>query len=205
MSTTFEVYPMNPGIPSYEAVLELATVRIGEFLRDQGIEVRLDLAVDVKGPDNRSLEVCKSAPFNIGGEAYSWFYWANRGGGTDAYFHVVEEVDWECWENEIQTKAWLGVPAEDIRTALGVGHYWAFRRSAGQPGHIALTYGFLAAAVAELTGGFLYSSDGAWDYDSMPCRTGDLITRWFRPELESRVNDAEWYRKCLDAIRAGDA
>jgi len=31
-----------------------------------------------------------------------------------------------------------------------------------------LAYGLIAASLAEITGGFVYSDDGAWDYSYFP-------------------------------------
>jgi hypothetical protein len=52
-------------------------------------------------------------------------------GGTDGYFRRRELV----------------------RRCRSVGHTWWFRRSAGQPAIINLAYGFVAAALGELTDG----------------------------------------------------
>lgn len=39
---------------------------------------------------------------------------------------------------------------------------WQFRRSALQSAVINISYGLISASVAELTGGFLWTDDGAW-------------------------------------------
>jgi hypothetical protein len=39
----------------------------------------------------------------------------------------------------------------------------------------------LAAALAKLTDGFLYSGDGAWDYDIFPARSEEFMVCYLTP------------------------
>jgi hypothetical protein len=71
---------------------------------------------------------------------------------------------------------------EAIRAYLEVGHHWWFRRSAGQSALVNVTYGFLAAALAELSDGLLHSDDNAWEYETSPCRPADLVRFFYRAE-----------------------
>jgi len=41
-----------------------------------------------------------------------------------------------------------------------------------------LAYGLIAASLAEITGGFVYSDDGAWDYSYFPALPEDFF-RWY--------------------------
>jgi hypothetical protein len=55
-----------------------------------------------------------------------------------------------------------------------------------------VTYGLLAASLAELTSGFVISTDGAWDYERMPALPEEFLTWYFRPELALEESKREW-------------
>lgn len=202
MSTTFDAYPLNDVIPTYGAILSLATIRIETFLREKEIRPIVKLDFDVKNPSHQSLGIAPTASFDHQGDEYSWFYWKGIDGGTDAYYLNVDDIDRECWLEEISLNPKLQHFATRVQRSLAIGHYWSFRRSAGQPAHISLAYGFLAAAVAELTDGFLYSSDCAWDSERLPCTPADFYAHWFKPEHGLTANTREWHLRCLDAIKS---
>lgn len=97
-------------------------------------------------------------------ETYAWFQVGDIAGGTDAYYWPVDEVNLDYWHElaEGRRKA----RDELIRRCLNVGHDWSFRRSAGQRAIISIAYGLIAASLAALTYGFVFSDDSAWDWDS---------------------------------------
>ena len=65
-------------------------------------------------------------------------------------------------------------------------------------GHRLVAYGFLAAALAELTEGYIFSDDGAWP--GPPIRASEFEGRYFRPALAGEYGDAEWYVNCLTRL-----
>jgi len=202
MSTTFDAYPLNDVIPTYGAILSLATKRIEAYLNEMEVRTSFELCFDVRDSSHRSLVIPSTAGFNYQGEGYSWFYWKGINGGTDAYFLDIEDLDRECWQEEISLEPRLQNFAARVQKSLALGHYWSFRRSAGQSAHINLAYGFLAAAVAELTDGFIHSSDCAWDSERLPCTPEDFYVHWFRPEHGLTLNTRKWHQGCLDEIRS---
>jgi hypothetical protein len=66
---------------------------------------------------------------------------------------------------------------------------------------INLGYGYLAGALAELTDGFIYSMDGAWDYDRFPCRADEFYAVYFRPDKALEPNKKEWAERCIEFMR----
>ena len=83
-----------------------------------------------------------------------------------------------------------------------LGFYWAFRRSAGQPAVINLSYGLIAAAFAELSNGFVFSDDGAWDYASFPTNANRFLENYFDPQYPV-PEYANWAKECIGIIKDG--
>lgn len=127
---------------------------------------------------------------------YAWFYAEpSEGGGTDAYYKRVDEWTIGMWDSYCED----GEVYREIRNSLSIGHFWSFRRSAGQPAIINLAYGLIASAVAELTEGYLHSDDGA--FSGGPIRSAEFDRQYFVPDLARTFGDASWYESCLDSIR----
>lgn len=53
-------------------------------------------------------------------------------------------------------------------------------------------YGLIAASVAELTEGFIYSGDNAWDYERFPAQANEFFSWYFYPNLAIDPNNQEW-------------
>jgi len=95
------------------------------------------------------------------------------------FFYKITELDREIWKNEIET---------NIKARV--------RKSIGQPGIINLAYGLIAASLAEITGGFVYSDDGAWDYSYFPALPEDFFRWYFKPEYVVKNEDKVWLQNC---------
>ena len=200
MSTTFEAYPATSEVPTYGQVIELATLRIRDLLSDYGIPMESQLVFDVRSNEHESQGIDATAPFNWQGDGYSWFYYEDVPGGTDAYFMTVDDLERQCWEEEAETNKRIRERIDTVRASLSLGHFWSFRRSAGQPAIINIAYGFLASAVAELTEGFLHSWDCAWDDERLPCTAKDFCRYWFRPEQGLSEGTKSWHKQCLESL-----
>ncbi|MGE8498944.1 MAG: hypothetical protein ACN6O6_15665 [Pseudomonas sp.] len=204
MSTTFEVYPRHATAPSFQALLERATTRLHAHLAAHGIAARPVLCVSVRSNGTHEpLERDLSSPATWGTEQYAWFYIDEVAGGTDAYCDTLTDDDRECWDDIVAQHPPAMAQQTKVRACLATGRYWRFRRSAGQPPIIALAYGILAAALAELTDGLIYSDDSAWDYPRFPARAEDFYRWYFDPEQALGPDYATWARNNLAALRAG--
>ncbi len=199
MSTSFEVFPRNHNLPIVRQVLELSTQYLHEYLTSVGVrlhptvklEIHNDLELIVVPSPDQALK------WNV--NEYGWFLIDQVPGGCDAYFEYVDDYRRESWEDEITASlARCAYFADEIRESLKIGHYWHFRRSAGQSAIISLYYGLLAASVAKLTDGFIYSDDGAWDFHYFPIHPDEFRDIYFRSEKTS--TDAKWVQKCILAI-----
>jgi hypothetical protein len=202
MSTTFDVLPCKDYIPTFSEIIELADSHINTFLRSIGINEKIDLMVNIhKNDEGYVNNQVLSERAQWAEDSYAWFYINGVPGGTDAHFWSFDESEREIWKEEIQTNSNAGKYADEINRSLRVGNRWNFRRSAGQPGIIVLSYGLIAAAIAQLTDGLIYTDDGAWDYSLFPAKVDDFLNWYFRPEIATHTESKEWAEVCIDSIR----
>lgn len=193
ISTTFEVYPTTSKIPTLVELLKAANQKLQQFLRPFELQevplIYVRLGERIISLNDPSIESVKWD------EKYAWFYVEpSEGGGTDAYYHNVDESILDIWDD-------YGDDGEmhlEVKKSLSVGYYWSFRRSAGQTAIINLAYGFIASALAELTEGYLFSDDGAWH--GGPIRSNNFDIQYFVPRNAKTFGDASWYERCLDDI-----
>ena len=199
MSTTFEVYPGIKQIPTFQEIIDLSTKRLHKRLKEVHIYIKPDITVHFHFTDpEKSNPVDMMASSSWENIAYAFFSVGNIPGGTDTYFRTVEQLDWDCWGDHIaQEHSQLEKRAPTIRSCLENGHYWYFRRSSGQPSIINLTYGLMAASLAELTNGYIYSADSAWDYERFPATYKEFDAFYFRPEKTLSKGTKSWSKECL--------
>ena len=197
MSTTFNVFPTTDNIPSFRQLLDLATVHLRDFLCSYGVTQAAALAVTLRRlePDQPVIAFDTGAPAWWPEDCYAWFQVPGVAGGTDAYARPIDDAAREAIR-DIRTKN-LPEFTDMTAAALRIGRYWYFRRSAGQPAVINVGYGMLAGSLADLTGGFVYSDDGAWDYSQLPARPDRFLSTYFRPELNRDWKEYNWVKDCI--------
>lgn len=200
MSTTFDVYPGAREIPSFQQLLDRSTAELHRFLASVGIDARPLIRASVQNKDRDELvPFDPHAPLMWSDKNYVWFYLADIPGGTDAYFRPVDDLTLECWSELTEPR--LKACEELIHKCLEVGHYWSFRRSINQPAIINVAYGLIAASLAELTRGFVFSDDSAWDYERFPALPEEFFRWYFVPQLALRDNFREWSARCIGLLR----
>ena len=201
MSTTFQVYPQTSYIPSFKEVVAVSQQKLNLFLEDYSIKAHPPIAVQLRSQEpDTILSLPWEQPAIWSQECYAWFHFPLVGGGTDAYFSYLDPEDREYWNERCQTDEWVAKRQELVLSCLTQGYFWRFRRSMGQSGLINLTYGLVAASFAELTDGFIYSEDGAWDYERFPATAQEFCSWYFRPAQAIRVDYKNWAERCLGAI-----
>jgi hypothetical protein len=204
VSTTFEVYPGTAVLPTFDALLERSTAELHAFLGSLGLAARPRVEVRLqRNADDSAVSFDARGPLRWDKGAYAWFTVGGVSGGTDAYFDDDKKKIAERWEDIGDPKCERLGPL--LRQCLAAGHYWSFRRSAGQPAAINLAYGLIAGSLASLTGGFVYSDDSAWDWERMPALPQDFLSFYFRPELALEDAFREWSGRCIDQLRASEA
>lgn len=200
MSTTFDVYPREFALPSFAAILDRATQELWCFL--ESIDIRQRPRIDVRlqrSEDHSAVPFLLNDPARWNSDAYAWFTVGDVPGGSDAYYDDdVDEIKAQ-WDGEFDDPKCKRIEPL-IRECVRTGHRWGFRRSAGQPAIINLTYGLLAGSLAAITGGFVYSNDSAWDWERMPASPAEFLTWYFRPELALEEDFREWSKRCLESL-----
>jgi hypothetical protein len=206
LSTTFEVYPRYSSVPSFREILDLGVARIREQLASRGVSARPSLDVHLrKNATHEVLPLDLSSPARWSSSEYAWFFVPGIDGGTDVTFEAVTSEDAEYWAELVDEHAPARERRSEVTACLANGFYWSFRRSAGQPGIVNFAYGILAATLAELTEGLVFSDDSAWDYSRFPATAQEVFDWYFRPEKAIDPDYASWARTSLAAIDAGDA
>jgi hypothetical protein len=201
MSTTLDVYPRTAHIPLFKDVVQLASRNLHAFLHEFGIAGRPDITVEIrtKEPDEPQ-GIVLGAPATWPDETYAWFRVPPVWGGTDGYFWLFNESTRELWEDYLQTQDNVRRHQDLIKPCLEQGYYWSFRLSASLPATVNVMYGFVASAFAELTEGFVFSDDGAWDYTRFPATAAEFNRWYFRPELALDADRKDWAERCIAAI-----
>jgi hypothetical protein len=210
MSTTFDVFPSTPYIPTFEEVISLSEAKLHNFLLEIGVDKKPQVKVEVytQDPDTvTSTDVRALAKWVKSN--YAWFTIDSVIGGTDVYFHNLDDENKEMRkiQEEVKVEIFQARSAnemgeERIKGCLQQKHSWSFRRSIGQPGMVNLAYGFIASAFAELTNGVIFSDDGAWDYKRFPALHSEFDSWYFRPHLALDEGKAEWAEQCINSIKA---
>lgn len=208
LSTVFDVFPSTPYLPTFEEVVTLSETKLQRFLTDLNLEISPKIKVDLH---LQTPETVLPTPLQTkarwSSDHYAWFTVASVAGGTDAYFYDLAQETKESRESSEQIRSEILQRRQKsehderlIEGCLKQKHNWGFRRSAGQPGIVHLAYGFIASAFAELTHGFIYSDDGAWQYEKMPATPLEFDSWYMRPEFADEEYSAlaKW---CLARVK----
>ena len=125
------------------------------------------------------------------GHRYGWISLDAYKIGFDFYFrdHDPEFVQQYVLEDIAPRGASQpGLGDYPFETAAQAGCCWYMRLQAGQPLGSRLLAGFAAVALANLTGGFLWSDDGGADDDRMPASPQtflDWYPEWIAAQMAS--------------------
>ena len=188
MSTTFDIYPSNDRIPTFDEVLKRTTSEYHDFLAEINIQCKPKILAKILNLEsNIAKEYKLNDPFYWTDESYLWVQVEGISGGTDGYMWEIEPDDREGWEEDILSMERCKPIRAKIETCIAQKYRWNFRRSAGQPGAINILYGVLSGSLAAITEGIVYSDDSAWDYEKMPIQGKEFLNAYYRPHLESNA------------------
>lgn len=134
MSTTFDVYPGTPTIPTFAEVLDRATGKLNTYLESIQVPTRVELEVELSDNTTHALDVIdaqRAARWSP--NQYAWFYVPTVPGGTDAYFREFHEMQsssrklyLSVREQELQRRNLDPLDKQRMEACLGIGHYWSF-------------------------------------------------------------------------------
>lgn len=204
MSTTFEVYPGSKKTPSFSELLQKTEKEVNNYLRDIDINKDIRMKVELQSTKEHIKEPFELMDKVIWDDSmYAWFSICEISGGTDAYFYQHNDLDIEFLREELENNQKFKKFHSIFDSNIKLRYKWSFRRSAGQPAIITLCYGFLAATLAKLTDGVIYTDDGAWDYKLFPADPDDFIRWYFRLEYitEHSDIDVDFVQKCLSSMQ----
>jgi hypothetical protein len=168
----------------------------------RGVVAKPELMVTLRrNSTHEVLPLDLSAPAKWKDSEYAWFSVKGVTGGANASHCIIDSDNVEYLESLTSSEHTQAIAVrEEFLACLTNSAYWSFRRSAGQPGVIAFAYGMLAAALAELTDGFVFSDDSAWDYERFPAKAHEVYEWYFNPEKAINQDFAKWAHDCLTAI-----
>lgn len=184
-------------MPDFTELLELSNLKLKEFLTNIGVFDDVKIIAQLHKKDESILDSVSANSFYWDNDFYAWFFINGIPGGTDAYFWSIDDSYKEFLSEELMINTNMQKHNDRIAKSIGVGYRWNFRRSAGQPGIIVLSYGLIAASLCMLTDGLIYSDDGAWDYSLFPTTADDFFNWYFKPELSKKYDDKKRAEKCI--------
>lgn len=201
MSTNFYVYPCIEYVPTYKELLDLGNKNLKNFVSKLGISSDISLNVELYSiKDNCKIGFNIEDKIVLCEEIYAWFYIKDVHGGTDLHFFKITDLDKDAWQEEYMTNNRVKLFKSNIDKSSEIGYHWSFRRTAGQSGIIHLSYGLFAASLAELTQGFIYSDDGAWEYSYFPAFPNDFFEWYFKPKFLSQTLEKDFVENSIESI-----
>lgn len=198
MSTTFDVFSSTKEIPTFHDVLARSNQYLREYLERYHCLKHYEIDCRILRRDGKAIAYDKSAQASWDADAYAWFTVSGAAGGCDAYTSQVGDLETEGWFEDIIQMEQAAEKRANIEACLATGVRWTFRRSAGQPAIISLSYGLIAAAFAALTNGFLYSDDSAWNYELFPACADEFLQHYFDPSQADEYG--QWAKRCLEDL-----
>ena len=122
--------------------------------------------------------------------------------GIEAYFYEkMSNLEKQVWKESVKAEEKYKKMNKEISSAIEIEHNWIFKKQAGQTGIMVLLYGILAASLAKLTNGFIYSDDGAWDYNLLPANSDDFLSWYLNPEFAQSKEYKDFSTKNIESLR----
>jgi len=208
MSTSIDIIPVDTIDISFGDVLLESENQINYFLKSIDINKAIKLSVNIHDNNEAYVNTVKlSDKFYWKESEYAWFAIDGIIGGADGDCDTLISKDIDpdnpWWRLEIfeTSNSKVSSIRQKLEQAKKLNRLWNFRRSAGQPAIIALSYGLISGSIAKLTNGILWSDDGAWDNKFFPVESDEFLKYYFRPNIATSNADAEWSSGCIDSIK----
>lgn len=196
MAPTFHVLPERPASLALEALAERATSSLRAYVAGLSLERLIDLPkpllAEARAVLERQAERVGLTLGGVGAPAEAWggeadvvaiaFSVQPGGGGGKARRGSLGDPASAALVELARASAAERGRAAELERCLASGICFSVERSFGQPPLATLAHAFLAAAVAEATGGLVLGVDGAWDEGAFPCTGAELQADFMRPE-----------------------
>ena len=203
MSTTFNIIPTKTDCTlTFGNVMTLAEKTVNDYLHKLSIALTVKLFADIHDNEGAYIkEPSFDSLFEWKDNEYVWFTTDNIKGGTDAHYSLIEK-QLSYWDTYFEdTLSTIGVTDNLKQQIINCKYEWYFRRSAGQLPVTNIIYGHLAAAVAQLTDGFIYSDDGAWHDNIFPIKADEFLGIYFYPDKAKNKEDYSWTVQNLQSLQ----
>ncbi len=182
MSTTSEVYPGQGGIPTFEQLLARTSRHFYDQLEAGSLQLEPDLCFKLMDTLNHDQCASRHDSLQWADDQYGWFYLGGLTGGIEVNLLTMEKADRDNWMETLDFSSGDERREDLLEECLARGYYWSLRMGR-EPAAVGLLHGLLAGSLAELTGGFVWSDDGAWDYDRFPATSDELFECFLSPEM----------------------
>lgn len=161
----FEIFPTTKKKPNCDEIIKYSVELFSEFLKKENISHEIDITSKEITDDKK---IYLNPTFLVLNENNYTVFNLNKEGEVYVFYHESTDLDKDFWTEEIQENKHAQFLKGKIEANLEVGYSWSVKRTMGQPAIVCLYYGYVAIAIAILTDGIIYSSDGAWDYSKLP-------------------------------------
>jgi len=202
MSTSLSILPLKIDSKlTFGNVVSIAEQTVNDFLLSYQFNVKVKISVNLHDNDESHVEpITVDEKFTWKENQYSWFMLDKSKNGIEGYCNVLAET-LEYWPNYVEETCGKLVTPAQVAKIKGFNTKWYIKRTAGQSPLMNIAYGHLAAAVAKLTDGIIYSQAG-WDPAIFPIHADEFIALYFRPEKTNHEASRKWAEKNLNKLRA---
>ena len=195
---SFEVFPTNNYIPSNEEVIILSKKYLVEYLEKQNIYLDIRIKSETYFVQNNTITENNGL---INDETKYESFVINGSGQALVFYHKADDMLQEFWDEEIASNIRAKALEDSINTNKNLGYSWSIKRTMGQTAIVNIYYGFLALSIANLTDGFIYSDDGAWEYTCFPSMPYDFQKQYLNISKLQDSNIKEFINKCLFELK----
>ncbi len=211
MSTTIEVIPIQTKDISFGEVMAGAEKFTQDYFDRFRISKHIAFVTEIINCDDSNIRrfPAKDDIFGWNEDEYALIYFPGEEGNADvsisATYDETDPKDSWWYFDLLRNAPRYSREMEDlIDKAKKLNHSWSFRRSMGQPAIIHICYGLIAASVAKLSGGLMFSDDGAWDWQRFPATADEFLEWYFSPNLALGDDNAVMARRCIEDVRQNE-
>ena len=208
MATTFEVLPATRKDLTFGELLDQSQKNISLHLHKLGITHEIQLRAEIiTNKNRREVPPDKVFKWSVGPPDYAYLWISLNGvpGGTDVYCDTISsrlpEHKWHIFDELREALNFNPVYERLLGSAKKLDRRWRFRRSMGQPEIINLSYGIIAATLAELTDGLIYSCDGAWNDQFLPTTGAAFRAHYFSPDSYAEQHSKKWVETVIASLQ----
>lgn len=203
MSETIDVIPSLPVIPTiqdlHDEILKILTLLsknpdFERVWRNEGIttwenpditakKIKIEAILEVANEESDIRSSYPGMPLSFKGYTYGFLSMDDYKTGFDFYycsFDIRDPAYWREFVMDVAESARSRGALQDFpfEEAAKINHQWFMRLSCGRPPSAHMLAGIAAAALARLTDGIIYSSDGGADPARIPTEPSDFL-EWY--------------------------